>query len=213
MHKLIQYLQTKESVFLLIISISTVFLMAACDQQEEQNNVQILAESVAARADSAGWPASFGFGHTAAADTINKIDIDVRPDGKGLPPGSGTAVIGRTLYNNKCMACHAASGQPAGRKLAGTALIHNPDSPQVKTIGSYWPYATTIFDYVRRSMPYNAPGSLSNDEVYALTAYLLHANRLLDSTRILDAQSLPLVVMPAKQRFIADDRRGGPEIK
>ena len=163
--------------------------------------------------DSAGWPASFGFGHNADTAAIAKLDIDIRPDGKGLPQGGGDAITGSLLYTAKCIACHGGKVIPTGVKFPAPPLINNPDSPRIKTIGNYWPYATTIFDYVRRTMPYNAPGSLTNNEVYALTAYLLHANKLLDSATILNATVLPKIIMPAKTRFVTDDREGGPEVK
>jgi len=163
--------------------------------------------------DSAGWPASFGFGRDADTATINKLDIDISPDGRGLPQGGANAIDGSIIYAAKCLACHGGVAMTTGIKFPAPALINNPDSPKVKTIGNYWPYATTIFDYVRRAMPYNAPGSLTNDEVYAVTAYLLHTNKLFDSVTVLNAVLLPKIIMPAQKRFVADDRTGGPVIK
>jgi cytochrome c len=87
------------------------------------------------------------------------------------------------------------------------------DTTKAKTIGNYWPYATTLFDYVRRAMPYNAPGSLTANEVYDLTAFLLYANKIIDSAKLVDARSLPAIVMPARQFFVTDDRKGGPEVR
>jgi len=160
--------------------------------------------------DTMGWPASFGFGRTAAAREIEVLDISVRPDGKGLPAGSGTAGAGRGIYLIKCAACHGKTGvEGPFMRLMGAM----DDTTKAKTIGNYWPYATTLFDYTRRAMPYGAPGSLSADEVYSLTAYLLYANKIIDSTVVMDARSLPAVVMPAKKYYVPDDRRGGREVK
>jgi S-disulfanyl-L-cysteine oxidoreductase SoxD len=184
-----------------------IILSIACNSRGSGNSV------AAVEADRAGWPASFGYGHKADTAVIAKMDIDVRPDGKGLPQGEGDAITGRSLYAARCIACHGGSIVPAGVKFSAPSLINNPDSPKIKTIGNYWPYATTIFDYVRRAMPYNAPGSLTDNEVYALTAYLLYANKLLDSATVVNAMVLPKIVMPAQKRFVADERAGGPEIK
>jgi S-disulfanyl-L-cysteine oxidoreductase SoxD len=178
-----------------------------------QGKRDIASNSFDAHADTTRWPASFGYGRTASAGLIAKLDIDIRPDGKGLPPGEANAMEGKEIYIAKCMACHGGINIPSGVKLPGPVLVNNPDSPAVKTIGNYWPYATTIFDYVRRTMPFNAPGSLTDKEVYAVTAYLLYANRLMDSTAQLNASTLSRIIMPAQKRFVADDRRGGPEIK
>src|SRR5882757_8226136 len=160
--------------------------------------------------DTAGWPASFGFGRLAAPKEIKDLDITVRPDGKGLPPGSGNASSGATIYQLKCAACHGKTGVegPYARLVAPMG-----DTTEAKTIGNYWPYATTIFDYTRRAMPYNAPGSLSANELYSLTAFLLHANKIIDSVTVMTAESLPLVEMPARKFFVRDDRKGGPEIR
>ena len=160
--------------------------------------------------DTAGWPASFGFGHLSTPDKIKTLDISVRPDGKGLPPGSGNASAGAKIYQLKCAACHGKTGvEGPYARLVGPM----GDTTKAKTIGNYWPYATTIFDYTRRAMPYNAPGSLSADELYSLTAFLLHANKIIDSTRLMTAESLPRVEMPAKKFFVPDDRKGGGEIR
>jgi cytochrome c len=163
----------------------------------------------AQRPDTLGWPGSFGLGRRATDEEITKWDIDVRPDGAGLPAGSGTVASGRLVYAAKCASCHGKTGvEGPYNRLVATA-----DHPKEKTIGNYWPYATTLFDYVRRAMPYNAPGSLTDEEVYGVTAFLLQANALLDSTAVLDAASLPKVVMPAQRRFVPDDRRDGPQIR
>ena len=193
--------------------VAAILLLTACNNNTIKDHTAAIKNGAAENTDSAGWPESFGFGKPAAVSAIAAMDKDVRPDGKGLPAGSGNAVTGSLVYTTKCVACHGKSNTSAGGKLPGPPLFANPDSPQIKTIGNYWPYATTIFDYVRRSMPYNAPGSLTDSEVYAVTAYLLHANQLLDSVTSIDEKSLPKIIMPAQKRFVADDRKGGPEIK
>jgi mono/diheme cytochrome c family protein len=160
--------------------------------------------------DTTGWPASFGFGRAATPQEITAMDISIRPDGKGLPPGSGTAGEGKAIYAIKCSACHGKTGTegPYARLVGPMG-----DTTKARTIGNYWPYATTIFDYTRRTMPYNAPGSLSGAEVYSLTAFLLAANKIIDSSAVVDAQSLPRVKMPAHDLYVPDDRRGGPEVR
>jgi len=165
--------------------------------------------------DSLKRPARFGFGRPATAQEIAVWDIDVRPDGKGLPSGQGDVKKGRILYAQKCAVCHGDDGrEKPGVKLPGAALVGDTSaSSKPKTIGNYWPYATTLFDYMRRAMPYNLPGSLSNGEVYSLTAYLLSANKIIKDDVVLDAKNLYKVVMPAKKLFIMDDRKGGPEIR
>jgi S-disulfanyl-L-cysteine oxidoreductase SoxD len=155
-------------------------------------------------------PARFGIGRPATKAEIAAWDISIRPDGKGLPPGSGTAQDGKEIYAAKCAACHGRTGTEGPyARLVGTM----GDTTRAKTIGNYWPYATTIFDYTRRAMPYNAPGSLTATEVYSLTAWLLAANKIIGPDEVVDAERLPKVVMPAKKFFVRDDRRGGPEVK
>lgn len=155
-------------------------------------------------------PSRFGFGRTATAAEIDSINISIAPDGKGLPPGSGNAAAGRVIFLAKCAACHGETGAaPTPYRLVAAMS----DSVRVKTIGNYWPYATTVFDYIRRAMPFNAPGSLSNEEVYHLTAFLLYRNRIIDSTLVLNAANLPQIVMPAKKYYVNDDRRGGDEVR
>ncbi len=160
-------------------------------------------------ADTTGWPVRFGLGRPATAAEIGRLDHDVRPDGTGLPAGSGTAATGKAVYAAKCAACHGVTGVEGPHNR----LVARADHAKEKTIGNYWPYATTLFDYIRRAMPYNAPGSMTDEEVYGVTAFLLRANGLLDSTAVLDAGTLPAVVMPARRRFVPDDRRGGPEVR
>jgi cytochrome c len=163
-------------------------------------------------------PARFGFGRPATAQEIQAWDIDVMPDGTGLPAGSGTASQGAAIYARRCAACHGRTGSegPSDRLVGREPRQGFPfgrDPHWVRTIGNYWPYATTLYDYIRRAMPLQAPGSLQPDEVYGLVAFLLWSNDIIADTAVVNAQTLPRVVMPARDRFVRDNRRGGPEIR
>ena len=163
-------------------------------------------------------PSRFEIGRPATHVDIARVDIDVMPDGTGLPPGRGTAAEGRAVYEAKCQHCHGekGAGGPFDRlvgRIEGDGFPFATDPQAPRTIGSYWPYATTLFDYTRRAMPLERPGSLSEDEVYALTAYLLHLNGLWTEDGPLDRKTLPEIVMPARDRFVPDDRRGGGEVR
>ena len=141
-------------------------------------------------------------GVEAAPAEVAAWDISIGPDGAGLPPGSGTALDGAPVYAIQCLACHGAegSGQLNDALVGGHGTLGGP-APR-RTIGSYWPYATTVFDYIRRSMPYLQPQSLTNDEVYALTAYLLFLNGIIEEDDVIDARTLAAVVMPNRDNFI-----------
>jgi cytochrome c len=144
------------------------------------------------------------FGRPATPDEIALWDIDVRPDGKGLPPGSGTAVQGRQVFADNCALCHGDNGVGGIKdRLTGGQRTLTSDAP-VKTVGSYWPYATTLFDYIRRAMPYQAPGSLSNDDTYAVAAFILSLNGILPADGKLDRESLPKVRMPNRDGFVPE---------
>ncbi len=171
-----------------------------------------LAHSPAA---AQNYPASFDFGTTATDEDIAAVAIAVQVDGKGLPPGTGDYATGKKVYEASCAACHGAKldgvaglpDMPAGaalRLLGGrdTLATKNP----VLTVESYWPYATTLFDYVRRAMPFMAPGSLSDDDVYAVAAYILAEGNIIDKSMVLDAGTLPRVQMPNRDGFIPDPR-------
>ena len=156
------------------------------------------------------WPASFGFGQPATEAEIAALDIDVRPDGAGLPPGRGTVAEGAAVYAAACAVCHG----PTGREGPYDVLVGGDSTwSEPHTIGNYWPYATTLYDYIHRAMPQLTPGSLTPDEVYSLVAFLLHANGLIPEDAVMNAETLPLVEMPARGRFVRDPRRGGPGIR
>jgi cytochrome c len=143
-----------------------------------------------------------GLGRPATEAEIRGWDIDIGPDGQGLPAGSGSVAAGRALYAARCAACHGDSGQGAtAPRLVGGVGSLASKSP-VRTVGSFWPYAPTVFDYVYRSMPFDKPMSLTAVEVYGLTAFLLHANGLLAADAVMDARSLPLVKMPNRDGFM-----------
>jgi cytochrome c len=172
-------------------------------------------------------PARFGVGRPAAAAEIAALDLDISPDGRGLPSGSGTPAQGAQVYAAKCAACHGASGEgqvgppPAGQSAAPKLIGRDPregfpfgqDPKLVKTVGNYWPYATTVFDYVRRTMPITAPGTLTDTEVYAVVAFLLAQNEIIDKNAVMDSTTLAAVKMPARDRFVPDDRKGGAGFK
>ena len=147
-------------------------------------------------------PTGPGLGVPATPAEIAGADVSIPPDGSGLPPGSGTPAEGGTIYNAKCVACHGLNGAgvPADRLVGGHGTLK--DATPVKTIGSYWPYATTLFDYIRRAMPYHEPHSLTDGEAYALTAYLLHLNGIIAADATMDATSLPKVQMPNRANFL-----------
>ncbi len=141
-------------------------------------------------------------GTPASAAEIANYDLTVMPDGAGLPAGSGGVAQGMQLYTQQCLACHGDEGEGGlNDRLAGGHGSLATRAP-VKTIGSFWPYATTLFDYLRRAMPYTDPGSLSSDEIYSLTAYLLYINGVVDKDAVMDAAALPEVVMPNRDNFV-----------
>jgi S-disulfanyl-L-cysteine oxidoreductase SoxD len=143
-----------------------------------------------------------GLGVEITAADAAPWDINVQPDGEGLPPGEGNAADGARIYAVKCVACHGVegAGQPNDRLVGGQGTL--TELAQVRTIGSFWPYASTVFDYIRRAMPFQAPQSLTNDEVYSLTAYLLALNGIIDEDDEMNARTLARVRMPNRDGFI-----------
>lgn len=152
----------------------------------------------------------YGFGTPATPEQIAGWNIDVAPDGKNLPPGQGTVQQGKKIYAAQCAACHGASGEGGmGDVLRGGQGTLATSKP-IRTVGSYWPYATTLFDYIRRAMPLNAPQSLTNQEVYAVTGYLLAMNGIVKEDAVLDADAIKGISMPNRDGFV-DDKR--PDVK
>jgi cytochrome c len=163
-------------------------------------------------------PARLGLGRPATAEEIRALDIDVMPDGRGLPPGRGSVSAGAATYAAQCAGCHGAKGEggSADRLVGrnpGDSFAHATDPKLVRTVGSYWPYATTLFDYTSRAMPFGRPGTLTADETYGLVAFLLFQNGVVSEDAVMDAASLPKVVMPAHDKFVPDSRTGGKVVK
>ena len=163
----------------------------------------------------------YGIGRPATSAEVAAVDVDISPNGAGLPAGRGTVTQGQAIYARQCASCHGANGEGApplyppliGRPPAAENFAFGTNPMLPRTIDNYWPYATAVFDYVRRAMPLDTPGSLTDDEVYAVTAYLLAANQVIPMTATLDSASLVAVKMPYVDRFVPDDRRGGREIR
>jgi mono/diheme cytochrome c family protein len=173
----------------------------------ERSLALVLALSCAAAgafAQTAGAPTA-NLGKPISESDIKTWDITVLPDGTNLPAGSGTPSQGAAIYAEKCIACHAEGGKGGGSPGAGPLVGGEPLTNGIdaaKTIANYYAYATTVFDYIRRAMPYYAPRSLSDNEVYALTAYILALNKLIGENDTMDAKTLPQVKMPNRDNFI-----------
>ena len=187
--------------------ISAFSLAAACRGADRSSS----SAGQIARAD-----VSFGtIGRVATAAEVQAWDIDVNPTGRGLPPGRGTPDEGARVFAAKCAVCHGAHGE--GMAIYPKLIGRDPhddfafgrDPKLVKTIGNYWPYSTTLFDYIRRAMPLSAPGSLSSNEVYDVVAFLLAENQVIARDAVVDRRTLPAIQMPARDRFVRDDRTGG----
>lgn len=150
----------------------------------------------------AAVPPGPALGHALTPAEIDALRTTVYPDGSGLPTGSGSVREGEAVYRAHCLVCHGPEGQGAtADELAGGRMPLDSETPD-KVIGTYWPYATTLFDFIDRAMPLNAPKSLSVDEVYAVTAYLLHLNGLVDADATLGPDSLAAIRMPNRDGFI-----------
>jgi cytochrome c len=173
-----------------------------------QVEIAAAPKSAAAKTGAATAATRLGIGREAKPEEIAGWDIDIRPDGQGLPPGKGTVRQGEAIYMQQCAACHGEFGESAGRWPiisggAGTLASHDP----VKSIGSYWPYASTVMDYIRRAMPFGNAQSLSNDELYAVTAYVLFLNDVIkDENFELDAKTFKTIRLPNERNFYDDDR-------
>ena len=174
--------------------------------------------AVAGASPAAAQMPTYGVGRAPTAGEVEEWDLTIPPDGRGLPPGKGTAALGKPIFAERCASCHGDKGEdPKYRLLAGRprplTAAHLTESidplvggQPVLTIGSFWQYATTLWGYIRRSQPFDAPGSLTADQVYAVTAYLLHVNGIIGEQDVLDARSLPQIRMPNRDGFVPDAR-------
>src|SRR5713226_4309288 len=152
----------------------------------------------------------YGVGQPATAEQIRGLGAAIAPDGSGLPQGSGTVAAGREVFAARCSSCHGQKGEGGvGPPLVGGQGTLRSAKP-LKTVGSYWPYATTVWDYINRAMPFHQPGLLKPPEVYALVAYILNLNGIIGNDQVMDAKSLPKVKMPNRDGFVADPR---PDVK
>ena len=170
----------------------------------------VVLTALSAAAIAAEAPqATYGFGATPTEVELARF-FSPLPDGRGLPPGSGSVLEGKSVYQQQCASCHGENlqGGSGDRLIGGRGSLVNgdPKKPPVKTVESYWPYATTLFDYVKRAMPLTAPDSLTNDQVYAVTAYILEQAKIVPEDAIMNAQTLPKVPMPNRDGFVPDRR-------
>jgi cytochrome c len=170
----------------------------------------LLGVGLLAGPDAAGDDRRYGMGRPATEAEIRRFNIDVAPSGEGLPSGRGTAARGAVVYASKCASCHGPTGVegPADRLVGGHGTLRSPDP--IKTVGSYWPSATTLYDYIYRAMPFTAPQSLTPEEVYSLVAWILARNGVIEKDVAMDALTLPNVRMPNRDGFVPDPRPDVP---
>ena len=186
------------------------FAIAGCRIESKEEFTGVPAAARATR-----LPDRLELGVAATPAGLAPIDIDANPAGAGLPAGEGTHALGAPIYAQKCASCHGAKGEGLATypNLVSTDTLagfpFGKDPAILRTVGNYWPYATTVYDYVHRTMPFTAPGSLTPNETYALVAWLLAENRIVPLTAVMNASTLPRVQMPARRYFVIDDRTGG----
>lgn len=185
-----------------VMTIAGMLVATGCLAASPAHETDRLAST---SAKSAGH---YGYGTPATPQQIAGWNIDVRPDGEGLPPGSGSVEKGGNIFQTHCAACHGAFGEGMGRypKLSGGIGSLKADRPE-KTVGSYWPYATTLWDYIHRAMPFYAPQSLTDDQVYALTAYVLNLSNIVGPDFVASQKNLASVKMPNRDGFVRPDPR------
>ncbi len=167
----------------------------------------IIAATLLAHAAHAQQPRPYNLGQPAQPAQIDSWNIDVSPNGAGLPAGQGSVAQGKVVFDSSCAACHGAQGKggAADRLVGGFGTLAS--AKPIRTVGSYWPYATTLYDYIHRAMPFNAPQSLSPDQIYAVSAYILSLNHIIPPDAVLDRTTLPAVKMPNRNGFITKDPR------
>ena len=202
-------------------------MLCACSTPKGATDSNGVAPATFADYDAGAAPGGpgakqrFGIGNAPTDSQLIAMNLDVGSDGTELPVGRGTVAEGAVLFAAQCAQCHGAKGEgmaPAfpqliGRDPKAERFLFATDPKLPHTIGNYWPYATTLFDYIKRAMPLLAPGSLTDAQVYALSAFLLAQNDVVDDTTTLDAAALRLVRMPYLDRFVPDDRKPGPVAK
>ena len=176
----------------LAVSVAVAALLGACATQMTETVVPTRGPNL---------------GRTPTPQEIRAADISIPPSGAGLPAGSGDAKAGAQVYASKCLACHGekGAGKPADVLVGGIGSLATPKP--LRTVGSYWPYATTLFDYTRRAMPLQNPKTLTDDEVYAVSAYILFLNGIIAENASMNAQTLPLVKMPNRDGFVDYSRK------
>jgi mono/diheme cytochrome c family protein len=183
--------------------------MGACTMSRPKlwRGASILALVIAACATPvAAQLPTYGVGRPPTPEEVRAWELTIPPDGQGLPPGRGTAALGQVVFAARCAACHGETGEdPNFSRLVGGQGTLATDQP-IQTIGSFWQYATTLWSYINRSQPFDEPGSLRADEVYAVTAYLLHLNGIIGENDVIDEKTLPRVKMPNRDGFIPDSR-------
>ncbi len=197
-----------------VLAIGTLLALTACGTTAT-NSPSFAAYDAGAVPGGPGASKRFALGHTPNDSALGVMNMDVGPDGAELPTGKGTVAEGAAVYAAQCAQCHGKAGEgmapayPAliGRDPAGEGFKFALDAKLTRTIGNYWPHATTVFDYVKRAMPLLTPGTLSDDQVYAVTAYLLAANKIIPDSSTLDAAALRAVKMPYESKFVRDDRK------
>ncbi len=206
----------RKQIFFPVLMVSAILLLNACDNGVKEE-IEVTKAAPAAKAveevqevieEEALSAGHFGFGSKATAEQIAGWDIDIKPDGTGLPPGEGSVEDGEELFEEKCSSCHGSFGEGVKNwpRLSGGQGSLRDERPD-KTVGSYWAYTSTLWDYIRRSMPFPAPQSLEDDEVYAITAYILNLNELVDDDFVLNQDNMTSVKMNnSKDNFIPDDR-------
>jgi S-disulfanyl-L-cysteine oxidoreductase SoxD len=219
-------MRMRVATMVMTVSMSGLLLsQAACGDRASSAGTPTTFASYDAGAVPGGPGAArrYSIGSAASDSLVSRMNHDIGMDGTELPAGSGSVAEGAALYAAQCANCHGRNGEgmaaaaatpafPAliGRDPAGESFPFANNAKAVHTIGNYWPYATTLFDYIKRAMPLLAPGSLSDPQVYALTAYLLAANDVIEDSVSLDAARLRAVRMPYRDRFVADDRKPAP---
>ncbi len=191
------------------IALVITSLLFACQPQEQIETVSKTSTTKvpSGATEQKNLPKTYQMGGHATQDVIAGWDIDIRPDGMGLPPGSGSVEDGEELYEEKCANCHGSFGEGEGQwpKLTGGEGTLT-DARPTKSVGSYWPYASTLWDYIHRAMPFPAPQSLEDDEVYAITAYVLYLNEIVEDDFVLTKDNFATIKMPNQDSFYVDDR-------